>query len=405
MNHLHAKLTLSPSGPIKPQSGPIKPDQAIFLFPIRVHPRPSAVHVFSGHRSSCRAFCCFLALLLLAGATAARCLAGTADDWRQKMEPIIPRGYLCRHTPAPISIDGNLDKSAWSQAEWTSNFVDIQDGSRPTPRFRTRAKLLWDDDFLYIAAELEEPHVWATLTKHDSVIFQDPDFEVFMDPRGETHSYYEFEINALNTSWDLMLDKPYMDQGRPNNAWDIPGLKTAIHVNGTLNNPWKVLAEHARHPGPPAEGEQWRIDFSRVEWQITTNGGVYKKIPRTPEDNWVWSPTGVIDMHRPEMWGLLQFTRQPAGESVPVTAIPGKPARDLALDIYYSQLDFRKTHSRWATNLVELALNSGPLPPGVEPPLLEPTADGYSCSVAWRHNNGLRRAWRIFQDRLLKLEE
>ena len=100
-------------------------------------------------------------------------------------------------------------------------------------------------------------------------------------------------MNALNTSWDLLLDKPYMDQGKPDNAWDIPGLKTAVHVNGTLNNPadtdqgwtveiafpWKVLAEHARHAGPPTEGEQWRIDFSRVEWQITTNGGVYKKVP------------------------------------------------------------------------------------------------------------------------------
>ena len=319
-----------------PQLCPIKPNQGIFMFPNRVRPHPSAVNALSGRRRPCRAFCCFLALLLLAGATVARCPAGTADDWRQKMQPIIPHGYLCRHTPAPISIDGNLDKPAWSQAEWTSDFVDIQDASMPKPRFRTRAKLLWDDDYLYIAAELEEPHVWATLTKHDSVIFQDPDFEVFMDPRGETHSYYEFEINAINTSWDLMLDKPYMDHGRPNNAWDIPGLKTAIHVNGTLNNPadtdrgwtveiafpWKVLGEHARHPGPPAEGEQWRIDFSRVEWQITTNGGVYKKVPRTPEDNWVWSPTGVIDMHRPEMWGLVQFTRRPAAENISVRAHP-----------------------------------------------------------------------------------
>ena len=65
---------------------------------------------------------------------------------------------------------------------WTTDFVDIQGGAKPTPRFRTRAKLLWDDDYLYIAAELEEPHVWATLTQHDSVIFQDPDFEVFIDP-------------------------------------------------------------------------------------------------------------------------------------------------------------------------------------------------------------------------------
>jgi predicted esterase len=366
--------------------------------------------------------CGFLVRLLLAAVAVARCDAGDSADWREKMEQIVPRGYLCRHTATPIAMDGKPDDAAWADAPWTADFVDIQDGARPKPRFRTRAKMLWDDDYLYITAQLEEPHVWATLTQHDSVIFLDPDFEVFIDPKGQTHNYYEFEMNALNTGWDLMLDKPYMDQGKPNNAWDIPGLKTAVHVDGTLNNPadidrgwtveiafpWKVLAEHARHPGPPTEGEQWRIDFSRVEWQITTDGGVYKKVPNTPEDNWIWSPPGVVDMHRPEMWGLLQFTRQPASQpasqDVSIAAIPGKPARDLALEVYYAQRDFWKAHNRWATNLVELTPNPQTVPPGIEPPVLEPTADGYVCSVAYKEDDR-RHVWRIRQDRLLKLDE
>jgi predicted esterase len=360
----------------------------------------------------------FLLMVLLACASAARCAAGDADDWRQKMEPIVPQGYLCRHTDTPIVIDGNLDDAAWADAPWTTDFVDIQGTSKPTPRFHTHAKMLWDDDYLYIAAELEEPHVWATLTQHDSVIFQDPDFEVFINPRGDTHSYYEFEMNALNTGWDLMLERPYMDEGRANNAWDIPGLKTAVHVNGTINNPsdtdrgwtieiafpWKVLAERARHPGPPVEGEQWRIDFSRVEWQITTNGGEYKKVPHTREDNWIWSPPGVIDMHRPEMWGLLQFTRQPAGVAVDVAPIPGKSARDLALDVYYSEHDFWKAHHRWATNLAELHWPDRGLP-AIEAPQLEMTADGYVCSVKLSDAPGLTNVWRIRHDRLLKLNE
>ena len=50
-----------------------------------------------------------------------------------------------------------------------------------------------------------------TLTEHDSVIFQDNDFEVFIDPDGDNHNYYEIEINALNTEWDLRLPKPYRD--------------------------------------------------------------------------------------------------------------------------------------------------------------------------------------------------
>jgi len=301
--------------------------------------------------------------------------AGLRDEWRDKMLPITPQGYVCRYTPKPISIDGNLDEAGWASAPWTSDFVDIQGPSNAKPRFRTRAKLLWDKDYLYVAAELSEPHVWATLTNHDAVIFQDPDFEVFIDSDGDTHQYYEFEINALNTAWDLLLDKPYGDKGRPRNEWEIPGLKTAVRVNGTLNTPadidkswtleiafpWKVLAEHAPHAGPPSEGEQWKINFSRVEWQVVTNAGKYEKVKATSEDNWVWSPQGVIDMHRPEMWGVVQFTRKiETADQVP-EPVPGKEARDRALEIYYAQRDFREFHYRWATNLSELGFETAKL--------------------------------------------
>jgi transglutaminase-like putative cysteine protease/predicted esterase len=344
--------------------------------------------------------------------------ASDRADWHEQMQPITPRAYLCRRAFTPIVIDGKLNDPAWADAPWTEDFVDIQGASKARPRLRTRAKLLWDDDFLYIAAELEEPHVWATLTNHDSVIFRDPDFEVFIDPKGETEPYYEFEINALNTTWDLLLDKPYMDGGKPHNEWEIAGAKTAVNVRGTLNDPadidagwtvelafpWKVLSEHARHPGPPNEAEQWRIDFSRVEWQTAITNNSYHKVPNQPEDNWVWSPAGVVDMHRPEMWGVVQFIAQPATQGIPVAAISAKPARDLALGIYYAQRDFWKGHQRWATNVAELDWRMSDLPTDVEAPVLKPSPDGYTCDVAFK-DNGHERMWHIRQDRLLTLDE
>jgi transglutaminase-like putative cysteine protease len=338
-------------------------------------------------------------------------------DWRDSMARITPKNYLCPRATSPMVIDGKLEDPAWAAAAWTDDFVDIQGEAKPKPRLRTRAKMLWDDDYLYLAAEIEEPHVWATLTHHDSVIFRDPDFEVFLDPQGETQPYYEFEMNALNTTWDLLLNKPYLDGGQPHNEWEIPGAKTAVQIHGTLNDPadtdhgwtvemafpWKVLAEHARHSGPPAEGEQWRINFSRVEWQTIHTNGTYQKVPDLPEDNWVWSPQGVVDMHRPEMWGVLQFTRQPAGDTNSVAKIPGQPARDLALEIYYAQRDFRAAHQRWATNWVELDGVRRELPPETGVPALEMTADGYACAVTFKEGER-ERVWRIRQDRLLKLD-
>src|SRR5258708_39332238 len=87
-----------------------------------------------------------------------------------------PRSYTCLRANGPIVIDGRINELAWRRAPWTKPFADIEGGTKPRPRFRTRMKMLWDDEYLYIAAELAEPHVWATLTDHDAVIFRDNDF-------------------------------------------------------------------------------------------------------------------------------------------------------------------------------------------------------------------------------------
>jgi hypothetical protein len=328
------------------------------------------------------------------------------EDWRTKMQGIIPRGYVCQHMATPVTVDGKLDDAAWADAPWTDDFVDIEGDAKPKPRFRTRAKMLWDNQFLYIAAELEEPHVWGTLTKHDSVIFQDPDFEVFIDPDGDSHEYYEFEMNALNTGWDLYLPKPYKDGGKADDGWEIPGLKTAVHVRGTLNNPsdrdegwsveiafpWSVLAAKANRPAPPAEGDQWRLGFSRVEWQITTEGGKYQKVPNTPENNWIWSPQGVVDMHRPERWGYVQFTRK---KGTAFVADASAAARSALQEVYYAQRAFKKKNARWTASLSDLGIV--PHPP-LAAPVVHLTLNGWEAEVAYTPPGATPEKLKIRQD-------
>ncbi|MFD1175019.1 carbohydrate-binding family 9-like protein [Paenibacillus puldeungensis] len=239
-----------------------------------------------------------------------------------------PKSYYCKRACSQLVLDGRLDKPFWDKADWTDDFVDIEGDLRPMPSKRTRVKMLWDDEYFYVGAELIEDQIWATLTERDSVIFYDNDFEIFIDPDGDTHQYYEFEINALNTVWDLLLVQPYRDGGPPINGWDIQGLKTAVHIDGELNHPgadnrkwsvevampWAALRECAPDGRPPVKGEFWRVNFSRVEWQTEVIDGKYVKVtnPETgkpfPEDNWVWSPQGIINMHYPELWGYVVFT-------------------------------------------------------------------------------------------------
>lgn len=257
-----------------------------------------------------------VAFLLLLGSMSVR-----ATEERK-----LPLSHIAYRTGGTLNLDGRLDEPCWEAAPWTDNFIDIEGIIEPL--FRTRAKILWDDNFLYIGAELEEPHLWATYAEHESVIFHENNFEIFIDPNGDTHNYYELEINALGTKWDLLLTKPYKNGGIPINSWEILGLDYGIYLAGTLNNPndidslwsieiampWKVLTEAAKPRRVPLSGEKWRINFSRVEWQIEPFEGGYRKIinPETgqpyPEYNWVWSPQGLIDMHYPERWGYVQFS-------------------------------------------------------------------------------------------------
>lgn len=294
------------------------------------------------------------------------------------------RSYLCHKTTKSFEIDGRLDKSPWTEAAWTEDFVDIQGDSKPKPRFRTRAKMLWNDEYLFIGAELEEPHIWAYQTEHDSVIFQDNDFEVFIDPNGDNQLYAEFEMNARNTTWDLLLIKPYRDGGPAVNGWEMKGLRTAVHIDGSLNDPsdkdngwsveiampWKALGEIAGKPSPPHEGDQWRIDFSRVEWHVDVVEGRYVKVPGLPEDNWVWSPQGVIDMHRPWTWGYVQFTSAAFGVGV-VQPLDGLAERTSLMEICEAQREYRKRTGHWAKTLQDLGVYPAGASMYVTPTLFE----------------------------------
>lgn len=277
-----------------------------------------------------------------------------------------PEKYVCYKT-SEITIDGVLDEPSWIASGWTSDFVDIEGDLKPAPLHRTRAKMLWDNRYLYIAAEIYEPHIWAKLTRRDTVIFYDNDFEVFIDPDGDTHGYYEFEMNANNILWDLLLTRPYRDYGQVINAWDINGIKTAVKVHGTLNNPndtdtkWVIelafpLSVLKEWGNMPDENVQWRINFSRVNWRtVIENNNYVKEInPETgrryPEFNWVWSPQGVINMHYPETWGYIQFTLTEAGQGV--IAFVEKDDEKVKWNLrtlYYAERNFATDNKHYTT--------------------------------------------------------
>jgi len=283
-----------------------------------------------------------------------------------------PLNYVIQHTNTAPTIDGDINEVAWKQAAWTTDFVDIEGDSKPKPPYATKIKMLWDDSCLYIAAQMQEPNVWAYKTQHDDVVYHDNDFEFFIDPNNTTHLYYEIEVNPINTIFDLFLNAPYRDRGRPLANWDAKGMRTAVKVEGTVNNPsdkdsgWtaeiaiplKSLAV-GDHNRPPHDGTLWRINFSRVEWDTDIKNGRYVKQTQPdgspkPEHNWVWSPQGVINMHFPERWGYLLFSNN---ASTTFTMPYSEDQKRYLWLIYYREHMYYDEHHAVALNLKDLGLN------------------------------------------------
>ena len=256
----------------------------------------------------------------------------------------IPRYKALRASRPPV-IDGKLDEEVWKTAPRSSAFVDLIHGT-PT-HFDTRASVLWDDEFLYVAYWIEEPNVSATLTERDAPIYRDNDAELFI--AGED-GYYEFEINAHGTIYEVLFfweeafkrngysEMPEFDRSDPQARrfngvgykthprgprvgfwnWDFPGLKKAVYVDGTLNDdsdrdkgwtvelalPWSGLEVLARGDGrslPPKHGDVWRMDFSRFN--------TYKDPPPSKDSGgWAWSSHGVWDSHVPECFTYVEFS-------------------------------------------------------------------------------------------------
>jgi len=314
--------------------------------------------------------------------------ARSAADFPRPGIPWHPRRYVCYRTEDAPRLDGRLDDPGWEAAPWTEDFVDITGDAARSPRLRTRVKLLWDEDHLYVAALLEEPDLWATLTLRDAVVYHDHDFEIFLDPDGDHHQYAELEINALNTVWDLFLVRPYRDGGPALHGWDIAGLRSAVALEGTLNQPWDTdsgwsleiaipwaaLAACARGAVPPGGDHRlWHLNFSRVEWRLEERDGGYVKLRNRetgeplPEDNWVWSPQGLVAMHYPEMWGLVWFSPATAAGAGPAPAWPAPAelaARSQLMQVYYRQKQQAAAHGTFAREAKDLDLGGLDLGPG-----------------------------------------
>jgi hypothetical protein len=250
------------------------------------------------------------------------------------------------------------------------------------------------------------------LTKRDSIIYRDNDFEIFIDPDGDQVDYNEFEINAIGTEFDLRLTRGYRCGGVYDIEWDMAGLKTAVHMRGTLNDPsdrdsgwtvevaipWSCLADTSSVRCPPRDGDTWWVNFSRVQWPLDVVEGAYVKPDGAKEDNWVWSPQFAIDMHRPEYWGRVQFVDAPAGVRPFVPDNQVVP-RTVLRRVQAAIEDYKASHGALPESMADINGLWTPIElPTMTSPMLRIDGEAWTVTMVQNLSNGEHAYWQLGPD-------
>jgi len=183
--------------------------------------------------------------------------------------PPLPR-YEVKRAATPITVDGKLEEAAWASASAPATlqfFWESQTGTKQ----KTLARILWDDQALYLGFDAEDADITGQLTERDSAVYRDDALEIFINPNPKQEVlYYGFEMNVRGAVYDYLNynERTFFKR------YDATGLKIATSVRGTLNVrtdtdegwslevsiPWANFEELSRRP---AVGAMWRANINR----------------------------------------------------------------------------------------------------------------------------------------------
>ncbi len=217
--------------------------------------------------------------------------------------------YHVQKTKSAIRIDGRLDEPAWREAASVGEFKFPwwQAGRKE----QTVAKLLWNDEYLYVSFRCEDAHIWGEQTKRDGPVSRDDCVEVFTAPDpSQPLNYFNIEMNVRRA----ILDRHHPSgPGKPEVPnWNAQGIKIATSVEGTLNDdsdsdrswileaaiPFANFKAAARHT-PPEPGDVWHMNLNRL-------GG------KTNPQHSQWSPgtSKRPSFHVPQDFGRVIFAER-----------------------------------------------------------------------------------------------
>ena len=235
-----------------------------------------------------------------------------------------PQSFECRWTEDPITIDGKPDDKAWQQAQVIDQFHMGWAKGSPKPKTATKARLLWDREYLYFLAGMEDADLFADVTERNGKTWENDVFELFFKPADDKGGYYEFQVNAANTQFAMFIPSRSRDAYEKFKDKTPFEVKSAVTLRGTLNKRqdrdegWTVEGrlrwrDFVPTGGRPQADERWKFTLCRYDYVLD----------QKPELSAV-APLTKVDFHRYEDYATLQFVG-PKGKDAGATGEQPRP--------------------------------------------------------------------------------
>lgn len=205
-------------------------------------------------------------------------LAGADHPIPPPLKQAPPTKFECRFAETPIKIDGEADDAAWKDAPVIESFHLAWLGAKARmARTSTKARLLWDREYLYFFADMEDTDLFADVKEHDGNTWENDVFELFLHPDRTRSGYYEFQVNAAATTFDSFMPKHDFDNFAKQKKLGDFHIDAKVKLRGTLNKRddadkgWSVegripWTDFLRTGGRPEPGEQWGLNLCRYDY-------------------------------------------------------------------------------------------------------------------------------------------
>ena len=225
---------------------------------------------------------------------------------RAEAEEKSNRVYIASRTQTPVIVDGLLEEESWRTAQ-SLVLRDNKTGSAVSDSSRlTVVKSCFDHENLYIGFICYDSDIWGNFTKRDQHLWTEEAVEVFIDVDDKPNTYIEIDVSPNNVLFDSYIVNPVDIDVEATSKFDLPHMKTAVSVDGTINKrddidlSWTVeivipFRDMIKDFNVDTLGEaKWKVNFYRID--------------RGPEVvfHYAWSPTGGR-FHQPSVFGMLLF--------------------------------------------------------------------------------------------------